>query len=125
MGPYTQLLIRRTGGQRAVSVCCLEATARRLGWLDAFPTAWSPEARVPGSAGRLPYGSGGWFPNEGGDPGGVFLAAGQYRGRTYPRLRFRTRGPWARRDLDALLAATVPEVHAIRAGRLRWRRPLP
>jgi hypothetical protein len=125
MGPYTQLLIRRTAGQRAISLCCLEATARRLGWLDAFPTVWSPEARVPGSAGRRPYGAGGVFPNEGGDPGGVFLADGQYRGRTYPRLRFRIRGPWARRDLEALREATVLPVHAINAGRLRWVRAMP
>jgi hypothetical protein len=125
MGPYTQLLIRRTAGQRAISVCCLRATAERLGWLSAFPTVWSPEAQVPGSAGRRPYGTARNWPNEGGDPSGVFLAESQYRGRTYPRLRFRTKGPWARRDLQALLDATVPEVHAIRAGRLRWVRATP
>jgi hypothetical protein len=125
MGPYTQLLIRRTGSQRAVALCCLKATAQRLGWLDRFPTAWSPEAAVPGSSGRRPWGAARIVPNEGGDPGGVFLADRQYRGRTYPRLRFRIKGPWARRDLEALLDATVLPVHAINAGRLRWRRPLP
>jgi hypothetical protein len=125
MGPYTQLLIRRTGSQRAVALCCLEATAQRLGWLDAFPRSSSPEAAVPGSSGRRPWGAARIVPEEGGDPGGVFLAEGRYRSRTYPRLRFRIKGPWARRDLEALLDATVPEVHAIQAGRLRWRRSLP
>jgi hypothetical protein len=125
MGPYTQLLIRRTGSQRAVNLCCLEATAQRLGWLAAFPTSWSLEAAVPGSTGRRPWGAARIVPEEGGDPGGVFLADGQYRGRSYPRLRFRIKGPWTRRDLEALRDATVLPVHAINAGRLRWVRSLP
>jgi hypothetical protein len=125
MGPYTQLLIRRTGSQRAVALCCLEATARRLGWLDAFPTAWSTEARVPGSSGRRPWGAARIVPQEGGDPGGAYLAFKTYRKGSHPRLRFRTKGPWARRDLEALRAATTVELSALVAGGLRWKAPAP
>jgi hypothetical protein len=125
MGPYTQLLIRRTGSQRAVSLCCLEATAQRLGWLDAFPTSWSPEAAVPGSSGRRPWGAARIIPEEGGDRGAAYLAFKTYRKGSHPRLRFRTKGPWARRDLETLRAATTVELSALVAGALRWKAPAP
>ncbi len=123
MGPYTQLLIRRTAEQRPVTVKVLEATAERLGWLDAFPVVWSPEAQVPGSSNRRAYGTAEFYPAAGGRVSGVYLASKTYPGGGHPRLRFRITGPWTRSDLSALRSATVPEIHAITAGALRWRRP--
>lgn len=123
MGPYTQLLIRRTPTDQPLTVKVLEATAERLGWLDAFPVAWAPEAQVPGGSNRRPYGTAEFNPAKGGRLSGVFLAGDRYARGSYPRLRFRVTGPWTRWDLDTLRHATEPEVHAITAGPLRWRRP--
>lgn len=122
MGPYTQLLIRRTDSDRAITVKVLAATAERLGWAAAFSEAWSPSASVPGGGLRRAYGSGNFHPHEGGIHSGVWLAGNPYRSRSFPRLRFRVTGPWTKADLEALRLATVPQVHAITAGRLRWCR---
>lgn len=122
MGPYTQLHIRRVPSGQAITLKVLQATADRLGWSAAFLEAWDPSARRAGASTRRQYGAGVWLPNEGGWPSGVRLTEGGYGNGLYPRLRFRVTGPWTRSDLEALRLATVPEVHAITAGRLRWCR---
>lgn len=124
MGPYTQLMIRRTSSDRAITVKVLAATAERLGWLAAFPTVWDPAAALASGSTMRPWGWNAFEPNHGGIPSGAWLATTPYSSRTYPRLRFRVSGPWTRADLNALLEATVLELHALTAGRLRWRRPL-
>lgn len=122
MGPYTQLLIRRTDSDRAITVKVLEATAERLGWLEAFPTVWEPAAAPVSGKIPRPGGFGSHYPSEGGIPSGAYLASKTYRKGAHPRLRFRVTGPWTRSDLNALREATVPDLHALTAGGLRWCR---
>lgn len=122
---FTSLQVGRNQAGEPQRLLCTYGTARDLGWLSAFPESWAPEAQLPGEGIRRPYGTAVIVPSMGGHPSGVWLEDDPCPSGNRKRRRFRITGPWTRSALETLRAATVPEVYAIRAGRLRWTRPRP
>lgn len=124
IGPYVALEISRTAGGNPIRVRVRQALADELGWSAAFPTETQAELDWSEMQGRRSLRLKPRRPHRGGAEAAIYLAENPRAGSNYRRFRFRVTGPWTHSALAILREATIPEVHAITAGRVAWRRTM-
>lgn len=119
---FVALEVARSARGDGARVRVRSDTAAMLGWSAAFPTEVQAERSWRQSQGRTGFRYRNRQPHRGGTESAIWLVDDPRPGPNYRRFRFRIVGNWTRQALLDLVAATVPQVHAITAGRLSYHR---